>query len=217
MPNAQRTRFPDGYNGYRQHLGGILKSRRIELRMTQQKLADAVGIARTGLSAIENGRSWPHWETMDELVEQLHLNFHDVFEVCTGKTPQYDDEDSNADHLLDLGAYLRAGRKSQQLKLWQVAEKCQLQADRYNSLSRQFNSLAMTDKVSAKRYKRLAKKCAQVGKRRKVSVAQLSRIERGVVTRSRVYQSRMGLIQFVHPVLGALARASYNEKAQGTA
>ena len=215
MAAAQRSRYPYGFRGYRPRLKCILTCRRKKLGIKQKTLAYDIGITRQSLSAIENGHAWPHWETMEKLADKLGLKSDDIFE--TGKPSptsrfRYDDDDDDEDaaqRRLELGAALRAGRRLENLSLEQVANKCQLLADKYRLMAEHFYLLAEQNDVLAKRYQRLAEKSVQLGRKRLVSAAQLSRIERDEVTRSRVYQNKMGSVVFAHPVLRSLARLGW--------
>lgn len=213
MAAAQRSRYPYGFSGYQPRLKFILTCRRKKLGIKQQTLANDIGITRQTLSAIENGHAWPHWETMDKLAEQLKLQLGDFLNRSEpSQTPRFkNDDDEDAEQWRsDLNAALRAGRRLENLSLEQVAKKCQLMADKYRLMADYYYLVAEQDKVLAKRYHRLAKKCARLGRKRLVSVAQLSRIERDEVTRSRVYQNMKGSVEFAHPVLRSLARRGWN-------
>lgn len=164
MTPPSRSRFPKGYSGFRPDLGEFLTGERKKLRIKQQTVAKVIGIARPSLSAIENGRVWPMPETMDKLADQLASKLSDIFEPGeTGRAPRFKADDSSVDHRSDLGAALRAGRRQEKLKLWQVARKCNL------------------------------------------SKAQLSRIERGEVTRSRFFVVGPQRLRFSDPELQRLA------------
>ena len=115
--------------------------------MKQQTLADAIGIARPSLSAIEKDKAWPRPDTLDGLMHELDLTLSEIFVAGpSDRTPRFIDESPDADYRLDLGRDLRKGREKDGLSLFQVAERCGL------------------------------------------SVAQLSRIERGEVRRTRAYE-----------------------------
>ena len=164
MTSPSRSRFPKGYSGFRPDLGEFLTGRRKKMRIKQQTMAEVIGIARPSLSAIENGRVWPMPETMEKLADQLDLELSDIFEPGeTSRTPRFKADGSGADQRSDLGAALRAGRRLEKLKLWQVARKCNL------------------------------------------SKAQLSRIERGEITRSRFFENGPQTSRFSDPELQRLA------------
>lgn len=52
-----------------------IKSERVKKKMSQQILADAAGISRTGLSLIENGVSEPKIDTLKKLSEALNISW----------------------------------------------------------------------------------------------------------------------------------------------
>lgn len=133
--------------GFRTDLGEFLKLRRKALFGKQQTLADAVGIARPSLSAIENGHALPLPDTVNGLMRELGLAWPMILvSGNTDRVARSTDTTARADQRLDLGQSLREGRRLQGLRLWQVAERCGM------------------------------------------SVAQLSRIERGEAKRSRAYE-----------------------------
>lgn len=145
MPSC-RPSPPRRYAGFRLDLGAVLKARRKALRIKQQTLADAIGIQRSSLSAIENDHVWPLPDTLEGLMRELDLDWSTVLEGGLTKPPaQQVDTADYADDRLDLGGALRSGRRKEGSTLRQVAERCGL------------------------------------------SAAQLSRLERGEATRSRVY------------------------------
>ena len=63
----------------KQALGLRIKEFREKRKMTQEKLAELVGIDSKHLSRIENGRNYPSIETLEKLTENLHVTFEDVF------------------------------------------------------------------------------------------------------------------------------------------
>ena len=65
--------------------GSHLRNLRKERRMTQQQLADAVGIDFTYLSKVENGRVAPPSEdTIREIARELQIDSEDLV-LCAGK------------------------------------------------------------------------------------------------------------------------------------
>lgn len=168
----RRSRFPDGFAGFRPDLGAFLKACRKKEKQKQQTLADAIGITRPSLSAIENGHAWPLPGTLEALARELELTQDLMFmRGDKDQTVRLDDDARRADYRLELGRGLREGRKREGLTLRQIAHRCD------------------------------------------ISVAQLSRIERGHATRSRAYRDHpdyMELpkqdrpLQFRHPELQRL-------------
>lgn len=63
----------------RQVLGLRIKELREKAKMTQDTLAELVGIDPKHLSRIENGRNYPSLETLERLIYNLDVNFEDIF------------------------------------------------------------------------------------------------------------------------------------------
>lgn len=145
MPSPRPTP-PRRYAAFRPDLGLVLRARRKADKIKQQTLADAIGVQRSSLSAIENGRAWPMPETLEGLMRELDLEWSMVLKKGATKPPDQEvGGTDDADRRLDLGRALRSGRLQEGSSLWQIAERCGL------------------------------------------SAAQLSRLERGHATRTRVY------------------------------
>lgn len=51
-----------------------IKARRCEMGMTQQEVADAVGLLRQSYERVENGRSSPTVTTIEAICRVLHLD-----------------------------------------------------------------------------------------------------------------------------------------------
>jgi transcriptional regulator with XRE-family HTH domain len=69
--SAMRT-SPERTEFYRQ-LGENIRKTRRSLKLSQDELARAVGLTRTSLTNIENGRQHPPLHTFCDLVEQLKV------------------------------------------------------------------------------------------------------------------------------------------------
>lgn len=54
--------------------GGRLKALREEAGLTQQQLADRLGIAATTITRLENGGRTPSWETVIRIAEALKVS-----------------------------------------------------------------------------------------------------------------------------------------------
>ena len=65
----------------KQALGLRIKEFREKQKLTQEKLAELVGIDAKHLSRIENGRNYPSIETLEKLTDNLHITFEDVFQL----------------------------------------------------------------------------------------------------------------------------------------
>lgn len=61
-------------------IGEVLKIRRKELKISQEKLANTIGIDRKHLSAIENGRQNMTFSTLYKVCEALDITIIDVFD-----------------------------------------------------------------------------------------------------------------------------------------
>lgn len=103
--------------------------------MKQQTLADAIGIQRSSLSAIENGHAWPLPDTLEALMRELDLDWSMVLNKGATKPPyQKVGGTDAADERLDLGRALRSGRLKEGSSLRQVAERCGLSAAQLSRL-----------------------------------------------------------------------------------
>jgi len=60
-------------NEARTIIAGFLKQRRIELKLSQQELADRCGLARKTINAMEAGRFWLGLKQLLQICEALHL------------------------------------------------------------------------------------------------------------------------------------------------
>jgi len=60
-------------NESRTIIAGILKNRRIELKLSQQSLADKVGVARETINRMEAGKFWLGMKQYLQICEALHL------------------------------------------------------------------------------------------------------------------------------------------------
>lgn len=65
----------------KQALGLRIREFREKQKLTQEKLAELVGIDSKHLSRIENGRNYPSIETLEKLTDNLHITFEDVFQL----------------------------------------------------------------------------------------------------------------------------------------
>lgn len=60
-------------------LGNNIAKIRKEKHITQEQLANAIGIDRTALSRIENGAWYPRAKTMKLISDYLHMPIGDIF------------------------------------------------------------------------------------------------------------------------------------------
>ena len=136
MMATTRLRLPAGYRAFKPDFGEIVRKRRQGL-FTQKQLADAIGITRPSLSAIENGHAKPLPLTLDDLMHELDLDPVDVFERGrTARTPRFTDSTPRAAHRLDMGRCLRDGRKRAKLALHEVAAMCGMSVSQLSRLER---------------------------------------------------------------------------------
>ena len=173
MGTMSRSRLPVGYAGFRFDFGALLRERRRELAIKQHALAEDMGISRESLSRIENGRSWPLPDTLDDLMAELDLTWEMIAVAGSSDRPHRPiDAKPRAAQRLDLGRDLRETRQRKGFTLRHLAESCGL------------------------------------------SVAQLSRIERGQASRSKAFMdepddaampSQFRRLRFSHPELHRLS------------
>jgi len=129
MRKESRQRLPPGYARLKPQLGGAVREWRTGEGLTQQALADLLGIARKNLSRIENGQSWPRPDTLLRLTMVLDLGWSDVAdEGATARVPRRSDDRPRANQRLDLGMELRAGRIAESMTLREVAARCCMSA-----------------------------------------------------------------------------------------
>ena len=83
----------------KQALGLRIREFREKQKLTQEKLAELVGIDSKHLSRIENGRNYPSIETLEKLTDNLNITFEDVFQLDHIKNREF--------LLLDLTAKLK--------------------------------------------------------------------------------------------------------------
>lgn len=62
-------------------IGTLIKTRRTERKLTQQDVADKVGISRNFLSDIENGRYNPSFNTALRLAAYLGIDLNSLSEM----------------------------------------------------------------------------------------------------------------------------------------
>ncbi len=63
----------------KQLLGMRIKEFREKRKLTQDKLAESVGIDSKHLSRIENGRNYPSFETLEKILESLDISYEEIF------------------------------------------------------------------------------------------------------------------------------------------
>ena len=66
-------------NSKKELLGMRIKEFRENRKLTQDKLAELVGIDPKHLSRIENGRNYPSFETLEKILDSLNVSYEDIF------------------------------------------------------------------------------------------------------------------------------------------
>jgi transcriptional regulator with XRE-family HTH domain len=61
------------------YIGNGIRTVRKELKMTQQQLADKLGIDRSLLSFYENGRAIPNYSMIERMAKALNCTVGDLF------------------------------------------------------------------------------------------------------------------------------------------
>ena len=64
-------------------LGQRIKFFRENRNLTQERLAEKVGIDSKHLSRIENGRNYPSLETLEKILTNLNVSYEDIFNFQT--------------------------------------------------------------------------------------------------------------------------------------
>lgn len=72
----------------KQLLGKRLKELRKQKNLSQERLAELIGVESTTLSNIENGRNYPLFATLEKILDVLEVNFIDVFKFQHHETPE---------------------------------------------------------------------------------------------------------------------------------
>lgn len=63
----------------KEQLGKNIKYYRSIRKLTQEQLADAVGIHDKNISKIENGNNFPSAETLTAIVKALNIEYYELF------------------------------------------------------------------------------------------------------------------------------------------
>ena len=61
-------------------LGKRIQELRKQKGLRQEKLAELSGVEPTSISNIENGRNYPSFQTLENIINVLGINFTDVFQ-----------------------------------------------------------------------------------------------------------------------------------------
>ena len=115
--------MPEGSSGLRNNVGELLREAREASpdfgKMPRKQFAHRVGISRETLSRIENGKRWPSYSTLAEIIGLLRIewdHFALAARTSTNSIPSYPDA------CAELGKALRRGRAAENLTLRDVAE-----------------------------------------------------------------------------------------------
>lgn len=74
----------------RKNLGSVIKKKRVALEISQGDLAKRVGLTRTYLSLLENGKRFPSWETLEKIACLLSVKPSKL--IIEANLPKYDDD-----------------------------------------------------------------------------------------------------------------------------
>lgn len=127
--------LPFPYVSLKKNLGEFLRRARRRSGLKQAAASHHAGISRGALSMIEGGRT-PRYETLDRLIEVLHLEWHDVAERGQGGTFRPFTEGFRGDWLVKTGLELRWRRKAQRLSLSKLSGSLGLSASTLSRLEK---------------------------------------------------------------------------------
>jgi len=74
----------------RKNLGRVIKKKRVDLNIFQGDLAERVGLTRTYLSLLENGKRFPSWETLEKIAHSFSMKPSKL--VMEANLSEYDDD-----------------------------------------------------------------------------------------------------------------------------
>ena len=74
----------------KQLVGARIKTLRMKKGLTQEELAEVVGINPKYLSGIERGRENPTFNTLISLANSLEVDFKQMFDLLEGEDPEHD-------------------------------------------------------------------------------------------------------------------------------
>lgn len=60
-------------------IGKKIQKRRMEMKYSQEVLADKIGVSRAYMGFIEQGRNVPSLEVLEKIAKQLKLSMSDLF------------------------------------------------------------------------------------------------------------------------------------------
>ncbi|MBA7491466.1 hypothetical protein ES702_02012 [subsurface metagenome] len=74
----------------RKNLGRVIKKKRAGLNIFQEDLAGRIGLTRTYLSLVENGKRFPSWETLEKIAHSLSMKPSKL--IVEANLYEYDDD-----------------------------------------------------------------------------------------------------------------------------
>jgi transcriptional regulator with XRE-family HTH domain len=84
----------------RQNLGQVIQRARVEKGVSQEQLSKEIGITRTFLSLIENGRRFPSYDTLERISSFLEKDLNEL--LIEAKLDDYDKDFRLASLLMKL-------------------------------------------------------------------------------------------------------------------
>ncbi len=71
-------------------LGLKIKELRTDLKLSQEKFAEIIGISRHSLSELERGINFPSADTLENIHKKLKIDFNELFSFDKKKNPKID-------------------------------------------------------------------------------------------------------------------------------
>ena len=96
----------------KEQLGKNIKYYRTKRKLTQEQLAEAVGIHDKNISKIENGNNFPSAETLTAIVKTLNIEYYELFLFQNEINYEQMKEEiiqalNNKDNIISLYKYLK--------------------------------------------------------------------------------------------------------------
>ena len=89
-------------------IGKFITKCRKEKKLTQEQLAEKLGVTRKSISRWENGKTMPDVSLFHQLCKELNITINDLL---SGETTSKDNFDLSADRLLDFSKYIKRKEK----------------------------------------------------------------------------------------------------------
>ena len=74
---------------FKVRFGQMIRKKRKEIELTQEKLAEIIGVTTGAIGQFERGETMPNSENLIALIRYLHLNPQEVFFDATQSDPDY--------------------------------------------------------------------------------------------------------------------------------